>query len=350
MPRVGILGCGFIGRVHSWALWALGQSGLTDVRVPFLCDPDLDRARTLAEPHGAEVTADPREVLESVDAVFVCTPTGTHLELVEAASDRGLPVFCEKPLGPTTADCEAVARALGTVPHQVGLVLRSAPVFRELRERVRSRRHGRVMAMTLRDDQFFPIQGHYASSWRADVGVAGGGTLIEHSIHDLDLFRWLLGEVGEVSCRTDSVFEHEGVDDVAVATCRIADGTPATLTSVWHQVLSRPSSRRLEVFCTDGLLWCDDDNTGPLHVETSEGVEVIECPPPAWVDELPVPEPVRRPLGLYAASDKRFCDRLSGTCRDTEEPAPGAAEALAAHRIVDACYRSAADGGSVVRL
>src|SRR3712207_8553561 len=52
-----------------------------------------------------------------------------------------------------------------------------------------------------RDDQFFPNQGHYASTWRADVEVAGGGTLLEHSIHDLDVLRWLLGDAERVRDR-----------------------------------------------------------------------------------------------------------------------------------------------------
>lgn len=347
MPRIGILGCGFIGRVHSWALWALGEAGLTAARVSLLCDPDLDRARALAETHGADVTPDPDEVFDAVDAVFVCTPTASHLELVEAAASRGLPVFCEKPLAPGLGDGERVAAALEEVPHQVGLVLRSAPVFREIRERIASGRHGPVLTVLLRDDQFFPIQGHYASTWRSDVAVAGGGTLIEHSIHDLDLFRWLLGEPQDAACRTASFFGHAGVDDLAVVTLRYPDERVASLTSVWHQVLSRASTRRLEVFCAEALLWCEDDYTGPLHVETSDGTEVVECPPAPWVDELPVPESVRRPLGQYAEADERFCDRLAG---GDGEGAPRAADALEAHRLVDACYRSAASGGSVVPL
>lgn len=346
MPRIGILGCGFIGRVHSWALWALRESGLADARVTHLCDTDPERARELAEPHGAEATSDPEEVFAEVDAIFVCTPTAGHLELVERAASRGLAVFCEKPLAPTIDDCERVAESLAAVPHQVGLVLRSAPVFREVRDRIASERHGRVLTMLLRDDQFFPIQGHYASTWRSEAAVAGGGTLIEHSIHDLDLFRWLLGEPCDASCTTASFFEHPGVDDLAAATLRYRDGRVASLTSVWHQVLSRASTRRLEVFCTDALLWCDDDYTGPLHVETSAGEEVVECPPAPWVDELPVPGSVRRALGQYAEADKRFCDRLAGRSDD----APQASDALETHRLVDACYRSAADGGAVIRL
>ena len=58
------------------------------------------------------------------------------------------------------------------------------------------------MAAVFRDDQYFPTQGLYPSSWRADRALAGGGCLIEHSIHDLDILRVCLGKPVEISART----------------------------------------------------------------------------------------------------------------------------------------------------
>ena len=113
---------------------------------------------------------------------------------MRAAVDRGRAVLCEKPLAPTLAECEEVSGLLSRVPHQVGLVLRHAPVFRAFAAAVASGDHGRPLAALLRDDQYFPIQGMYGSDWRADVGRAGGGTLLEHSIHDVDVLRWILGD------------------------------------------------------------------------------------------------------------------------------------------------------------
>jgi predicted dehydrogenase len=345
--RIGIAGCGFIGRVHSWAFWALRKAELISFDVTAVCDADETRARDLAEPHGAEVL-DYEGLLDATDVVYVCTPTSQHLELVEAAAERGHAIFCEKPLAPNLEQAARVTAALQRVPHQVGLVMRAAPVFNVLRDEIASGRHGRPMVMSMRDDQYFPIQGQYGSSWRAELDVAGGGTLIEHSIHDLDLFRFLLGaEPSEVSCRTAAFFGHEGIEDLAVATFAYPEsGLVATLTSVWHEVMSRPSTRRLEVFCEQGHLWTEDDNCGPLHIETSSGAEARECLPPAWVDDLPVPEEGRRALGLYAEASRRF---LAGVSTGSAG-SPDAAEALAAHRLVDAAYRSASSGGAPVSI
>jgi predicted dehydrogenase len=344
--RVGLVGCGFIGNVHSWALWALRKTGVVDLSVVAVCDADAERAAGLAKPHEARVS-ELDALLDSVDVVYVCTPTAQHREVVSAAAERGLAIFCEKPLARNLADAEEVANLLARVPHQVGLVLRAAPVFEEISRRIEDGSLGRPMAVSLRDDQFFPIQGQYGSTWRADETIAGGGTLIEHSIHDIDVLRWLLGDPSGLSCHTSSFFGHAGIEDLATVTLSFDDGKTANLLSIWHQVLTRPSTRRLEVFCEEGLIWTEDDNTGPLHVQTSSSDEVVDCPLPGWTDEIPVASEMRKSLGLYAEASRRF---LSAVESKGTGSSPGGVEALAAHRLVDACYTSAERGGEVTKL
>ena len=89
-------------------------------------------------------------------------------------------------------------------------MLRWSPVFQHAAEIIASGEYGRPLATVLRDDQYFPIQGFYGSTWRKDVAHAGGGTLIEHSIHDIDVLHWLLGDPVSVSARTASRFGHPG--------------------------------------------------------------------------------------------------------------------------------------------
>jgi predicted dehydrogenase len=344
--RVGLVGCGFIGNVHSRALWALRKTGVADVSVAAVCDADPERAAMLAKPHDAEIR--PLDaLLDDVDVVYVCTPTAEHRTVVAAAAERGKAIFCEKPLAPNLEQAREVAELLATVPHQVGLVLRAAPVFEEIHRRIRDGSHGRAMAVSLRDDQFFPIQGHYASTWRSDRDIAGGGTLIEHSIHDIDVLRWLLGDPSTAICRTSSFFGHPGIEDLATASFSYASGATSSLLSVWHQVLTRPSTRRLEVFCEEGVMWTDDDNTGPLHVRTSTASDVVECPLPGWTEAIPVPAGTRASLGLYAEASRRF---LSAVESKATGGSPSSDDAFAAHRLVDACYASAERGGEPITL
>jgi predicted dehydrogenase len=223
-------------------------------------------------------------------------------------------------------------------------VLRSAPVFRALRDLVASGSLGEPMAAVFRDDQFFPIKGHYASTWRGDVAQAGGGCLIEHSIHDVDILRFCFGEVDSVVARTQNRAGHEGIEDVAAVTLSFASGMEAQLTSVWHDILSRGSTRRIEVFCREGMARLSNEFRGPLHIQTSEAKEVRECPSPEWVDALPLGDEIGLAVRAYAEADRAFADAVM----EGRPPEPSLTEALVAHRLVDAAYRSAAAGGAAV--
>ena len=110
-------------------------------------------------------------------------------------------------------------------------------------------RAGRVMTATLTDDQFLPVQGRYASTWRADPRRAGRGALLEHSIHDVDVLTWLLGPVTAVSAVARERHGLDRIDDATVGWLEFTSGALGTLTTVWHDQLERPNMRRLEVLC-----------------------------------------------------------------------------------------------------
>jgi predicted dehydrogenase len=344
--RIGLIGCGFISQLHSRALRGLIAAELVDAAVVAACDVDTGRATAAAKAHGADlVTDDPSSVIAAVDAVWICTPTSSHRALVEEAAAAGVAIFCEKPLATTLSDAEAMAAAASAVPSQVGLVLRTSPVYGALVDLLTSGDLGRPMAVVFRDDQYLPNQGQYASEWRADVTIAGGGTLLEHSIHDLDVLRWLLGDATSVSARTANFAGHAGIEDLAVATITFASGAVATLTSAWHQILSRPSTRSLEVICERGIASVpDNEYTGPLRLVADAGNDERTVELADWVGGLPIEQPWLGYAGVYAPQARSFLDALAaGTT-----PAPGFEVAVAAHRLADAVYRSAALGGAPV--
>ncbi len=290
------------------------------------------------------MVADAAEVARRSDAVWVCTPTATHRSVVDETVAEDCAVFCEKPLDRNLADAAGLVDAVAAsgVASQCGLVLRSAPVFRMLRDLVQGGTLGAPMAAVFRDDQYFPTQGTYGSQWRADVAQAGGGCLIEHSIHDVDIMRFCFGPVDSVTARTANHAGHEGIEDLASVALSFASGLEAQLTSVWHDILSRGSTRRVEVFCQEGMLWLEDDFRGPLHLQTGESTEARACPSPPWVDALPLAhDEIGLAVRAYVEADREFADAVMAG----RSPEPGLDEALVAHRLVDAAYRSAAGGG-----
>jgi predicted dehydrogenase len=351
-PRVGIIGAGFIGRFHARAVHGLIGMGLVDAEYVGVCDRDGERARRFADVAGLSLcTTDPDELVTSpeVNTVYVCTPTGSHRDLVAKAARAGKTVFCEKPLARNLEEAHQMLNAVAAagVPHQVGLVLRHSPILTVMKHLLSDPGLGRPMAVILRDDQFFPIQGHYESTWRKDYEVAGGGALLEHSIHDMDLLAWLMGDVAAVRARIHNFAGHPGVEDLASVWLRFRSGAEGHLVSVWHNVLSRASLRHIEVFWENGYFACDQDMFGELRYQTYAAPNGLLAP-----EE--VNERYLRLVGLSGAEYMEALTRYSLEdyffLRDLAEgrrPFPDFEVALRAHELVDAVYRSAAGGREV---
>ncbi len=333
MLRVGFLGAGLIAVFHSIGI---KHSGVAVERAGVF-DPDPERCRAFAEGGHFTACASEEEVLDTCDAVYVCTWTSEHPRLVRMAAERGLAVFCEKPLATTLADAEAMADCVAGagVVNQVGLVLRHSPAYLWAAHLVADPAAGRLQAIVTRDDQFVPVQGHYASTWRGDVTRAGAGTLLEHSIHDVDQLLAFGGPVRSVSAHSGGFHGIDGIEDVVTATLAHERGTFATLASVWHDNLGRPSLRRFELICERRYVEIgEDDWFGPVRWTDADGTERV-----LTGDELQAA--AEEATGRRCSPDGAFLQAaIDGT------PAfPDMATAVAAHRVVDALYRSAARDG-----
>lgn len=335
---IGFIGCGLIARHH-----ARNLRGVDGASIVAAHDIDAERTGDFAREYAtssAAALASPEAVIDASDAVYVCTWTSAHPELVGAVAAARKAVFCEKPLAVDLPSAMAMTDAVAAagIVNQVGLVLRHSPAFRWLQHQATDPEHGALMSVVFRDDQYLPTQGMYGSTWRADRSKAGAGTLLEHSIHDLDLLRWMMGPIAAVSATTGAVHGLDGIDDHASVLLAARSGAEATLTSVWHDVLSRPSQRRVEVFRRGAVLTLTGDWSGPVSLETSESTTTVEraalTDAAAAIDDLGI------------NPDASFV----GAVRRGEEAYPDFAVALQAHRLAEAAYRSAAAGGQPVDL
>ncbi len=338
LPIVGFVGTGHIATFHSKMLKISGvpmtRGGCFDI--------DLERAAVFAQASGSTVMASADEVIASSDMVYICTWTSEHQHLVEKCIAAGKPFFCEKPLsiGLREANEMYVAATASGLTHQCGLILRRSPAYLWARELISDPAAGAPMAVVFRDDQFIPVQGHYKSTWRGDVTKAGAGTLLEHSIHDVDMLRFLVGDVESVSARATYRHGIEGIEDVVAASIGFENGAVGTLTTIWHDNLSRPSLRNVEVFCENRTVviagndwfgpvtWSDADGT----VGSLEGAELLEKTAPLAIGDA-------NPDGAFI---KAAVDGTPGF--------PDFSIALEAHRIVEAMYRSARDNGNAVHV
>lgn len=334
--KIGFLGCGLIARSHAARLQSVKSATIASVY-----DIEPERAATFAAFAGAEVATSVEQVIASCDALYVTTWTSEHPHLVSAIAAAEKPIFCEKPLGVDLATSRKMfdeIQAAGVV-NQVGLVLRHSPSFRFLQHQMSSGEHGPRMSLVFRDDQYIPVQGMYGSTWRGDVTKAGAGTLLEHSIHDLDLIEWILGSIVRVSCVTSNTHGIDGIEDQASVMLTADNGAQAVLSSTWHDVMTRPSLRLVEGFCQRAYMSVEGDWVGPVRMTVSgsperqwEGEDIIEM-----ADAID---------GRSTNPDADFVDAVLN-----ERPAfPDFGVALRAHVLADAAYRSAEQNGLPIEV
>jgi myo-inositol 2-dehydrogenase/D-chiro-inositol 1-dehydrogenase len=218
--RLGLIGLGRIGAFHAQTL-----SDLDAVDSLVVTDAVPAVTKEVAERVGAQPVDSVAELLAAgVDGVLVAAATDTHPELVLAAVEAGLPVFCEKPLARAVTDAVAVARRVreSGVPVQVGYPRRFDPAFLAARAAVENGELGglhTVRSTTL--DPAPPPAAYLAGS---------GGIFRDCAVHDFDAVRWVTGrEVVEVyatgSDRGDPMFAGIGDVHTAAAILTFDDGT-----------------------------------------------------------------------------------------------------------------------------
>src|SRR6266404_7427129 len=280
--RAGIIGAGLIGQTHSMMLRQIASRTEQSVRVVSVADVSHPAAEELAArwpgasafESADEIIADP-----SIDAVWICTPTAMHRETCVNAARAGKAIFCEKPLAMSASDAAEMAAAIDAsgVISQVGLVMRFSPIYNVISDMFREPSAGRMLSVTMRDDQDFPTRGVHASAWRNDPTLTAGGTLIEHSVHDFDLFTWMFGPIASLFCRIRNLNGAHGVEDFGATEFEFAAGFHGQLTSVWHRMIGRSSNRRLELFAEIMFAASDFDTLGPIIFQrgSSANVETI---------------------------------------------------------------------------
>jgi len=351
--RIGLVGAGLIGGAHSAVLRTIADAMPEQLELTAVADPSADHRQLFTSLYGyRHACADARELLDraDVDAVFVCTPTAFHAELVHAAAAAGKHLFCEKPLAMSHAEARGmleVVRRAG-VKAQIGLVLRFSAIYTVMRDLVRAAVVGEPIAVVFRDDQVFPIRGVHHTAWRKDRRLSAGGTLIEHGVHDLDLLTWFFGPIARLRAWLQNRTGHPGIEDYVAVELEFASGLRAQLLNLWHDMIQRPSNRRLEIFCRLGFYASDHDMVGDVVVQVGDGEE----------SRLSAGQVLERFEALLGRADTRFRDwyAVPYLLQDLEfveallaerDPMPGLEVGVEAQRLAEAVYRAAETGEEV---
>ena len=194
---------------------------------------------------------------ERLDAVVIATPSRLHPEMVRAALDKGIHVFCEKPFCLDWQEAEALAdlaEARGLVG-QVGYHNRYVGAFRRMKAVVDSGALGRVTHVLA--EAYGPVVLRpKRQGWRSQK-AEGGGCLYDYAAHPLNQLNWAFGLPEQVSgSRLESIFSAES-DDQVFSTLRFADGPTAQLSVNWSDESHRKMTTRVSMIGTNGRLFAD---------------------------------------------------------------------------------------------
>jgi predicted dehydrogenase len=261
--NIGILSVAHPGHAASYASAVRQLDGAALVA---MYDEDPDRAADFAGRFDIPVVyATPDELLarDDIHAVIVCSATDEHAPLVIAAARAGMHVLCEKPIATRVEDAQTMIAACheAGVQLHVAFVSRFLPALQEAKRIVQGGEIGAVFGMMGGNRGRPPLPPVYPA-WIATEEHAGGGAVIDHSVHVTDAMRFVTGaEVVRVQAEAATLYNDGlGVDDCGLLLLTFNDGTVASVDPSWSLPEANPFHYDfyLRVAGLDGALALDD--------------------------------------------------------------------------------------------
>ncbi len=320
--RAGLIGCGWIARVHVPALDAAA-----DVELVAACDTALERAEAIARPRGARAYKSWEQMLdrEEIDAVWVCTPPLHHRGPTLAALASGVHVYLEKPIARTLDDAEAIVAAARSADAvcAVGYQWHASELVEEARQALAGQRVALLVGRN-----YGPVAGR---PWFMDR-AQGGGQILERGSHHIDLQRAIAGEISAVQAvaaneRLAQADAEGSIDDVIALLFHYESGALGSVYSAWSR------DGQPELYATD--------------IVATEATITLELGPEAY--RITGLSRGRRLAAEFGEPMKRSFARFLEAARagDAELVFCSPGDALRTLVVALACERALDDGGRV---
>jgi predicted dehydrogenase len=348
--RMGLLGAGFMARVHTAAARSTGAS------LRALGASSEARAREAATALGYDrPAADAADLLgdEAIDLVHICTPNTTHAGFAAAALAAGKHVVCEKPLAASVADARALADAAraGGLVAAVPFVYRYHPMVREARARVAAGELGTLLTLEasyLQDWMLLPGD----DDWRADPAAGGPSrAFADIGSHLFDLVEFVTGQrVTRLCARTRRVYDRRGGHDVgnedlAAVMFELAGGALGTAL-ISQMAAGRKNALVIELHGTVSSARFEQERPEELWLGGRDGSRLLlrdpltAAPDAARIQRLPA----GHPTGYQDAFDAFVADVHAAIRGESPDGLPTFDDGLRAAQLTEAVLASAADG------
>ena len=318
----GVLGAGSVAQRR--AMPAINRA--IDTELHALLSRDEERAKRLATAHGAPVYYTTVEELlsdEALDGIYVSTPVYLHCEQVIAAAERGFHVLCDKPMAMNAEECQRMIDACqaNSVHLQICFLFRFHSCFQKIKSWVAAGDLGQIVHGRAPFLKPFPIP---TGAWRGNPDQGGGGSLMDLGSHGVDLLRYLIGEVNQVSAFCNSAVHEYDVEETGLIMMRFENGAQGFVDTSFA---AAGCDLVLEVYGTDGWVWVYNDDGWKIKRSTSDGSQIIDSP---FED-------------LYQYQFEHFARCVT----EAEEPIVAGIDGLRTNQILAAAYESDRTGQTV---
>ncbi|MNH99656.1 1,5-anhydro-D-fructose reductase [compost metagenome] len=257
---------GMLSFAHSHAIDYLESLAvMPNVTVVAIADEEPKRSQVHADRHGVSFFTNYQTVLDddSIDAVIICSENANHAHLTIASAKAGKHVLCEKPLGLNEAEMEQMIK----VCKENGVQLMTAFPCRFLTPVLSAKQAldrgeiGDIIAFKATNRGSFPDP-----DWFSDLTLAGGGAVLDHTVHVMDLMNWFTGSrVKDVYAYAATMFDPEGkrtIDDAGMVHVNFDNGVYAVLDPSWSRNPSFPTwgDVTMDIIGTKGVISIDAFN------------------------------------------------------------------------------------------
>lgn len=279
--RWGIVGCGDVTEVKSGP----GFRKASGSQLVAVMRRNGALAADYARRHGVPRSYDDARALVAdpeVDAVYVATPPGAHLEGVLLAAAAGKPCYVEKPMARHTPECDAMIAAMAGAGRKlfVAYYRRALPRFLRVRDLLLGGTIGRITGVTYRHAAPASPPGIAPGAWRQSAAESGGGLFLDLGSHLLDYLDFCLGPLEAVQGQAVNVARRHEVEDSVALTFRTAGGAAGS--AAWF-FSSHARDDTLEFLGTDGRIAFTFFSDTPVLLETARGRESLVEPNPPHV-------------------------------------------------------------------
>jgi UDP-N-acetyl-2-amino-2-deoxyglucuronate dehydrogenase len=337
----GIVGTGVIAQTHAEAIAALPAAALLAVT-----DTEPGRAAAFAGEHGCAAEPDLAALLarDDIDVVSVCVPSGRHAEVAAAVAAAGKHLVVEKPIDvslPAADRLIEAVRAAGVVMTVISQH-RFDPGLVELHRLLGDGALGRLV-LGEASTKWYRSQGYYDSApWRGTWAL-DGGSLLNQGIHYVDLLRWAMGPVAEVTAVYATQTHQIEAEDTALAVLKFSSGAVGTI--VASTAVFPGFAQRLEITGTDGTVVVEDGEIAHRGLRTQLPEFGLRGSRVGVGAALPGAAASAAAIGTSSHA-AQIADLLAAI-DEGREPAVTAAHGREALEVICAVYESAREGRTV---